>query len=98
MPNARRSGLVNVHVNVLVHGTGASEQKTPGFVVVIEGYSPYKNMKDLLESSRKLRSDISRSVKRGRTCDDFLASPVADPYRSYANLYSFAAQLFAEDE
>ncbi|MBN1570504.1 MAG: hypothetical protein JXA73_21855 [Acidobacteria bacterium] len=58
--------------------------------------SNLQNMKDLLESSRKLHSDISRSIRRGRTCDDFLTSPASDPYRSYANLHSFATHLFAE--
>ena len=54
------------------------------------------NMKDLLDSSRKLRSDIARAVRLGRPCDDFLTSPAADAYRNYSNLDSFAAQLFAE--
>ncbi len=60
--------------------------------------SNLQNMKDLLESSRKLRSDISRAVKRGRTCDDFLTSPASDSYRSYSNLHSFASHLFTETE
>jgi hypothetical protein len=60
--------------------------------------SNLQNMKDMLESAKKLRSDISRSIRRGRTCDDFLASPGSDPYRSYTNLAPFAAQLFAEEK
>jgi hypothetical protein len=60
--------------------------------------SNLQNMKDLLESSRKLQSDISRAIRQGRTCSDFLASPRTDPYRSYSNLASFASQLFAEKE
>ena len=51
-------------------------------------------MKDLLEASQKLRNDLARAVRSGRTCDGFLASPAADPYRSYDNLAAFAAQLF----
>ena len=60
--------------------------------------SNLQNMKDMLESAKKLRSEISRLIRRGRTCDDFLASPGADPYRSYSNLAPFAAQLFAEEK
>jgi hypothetical protein len=58
--------------------------------------SNLQNMKDLLESTRKLRNDISKAVKAGRTCESFLASPVSDPYRSYANFVPFATRLFAE--
>lgn len=75
------------------------EKKAEEGITVISSHgeaSNLQNMKDLLESSKKLRNDISKAIKLGRTCDDFLASPGADPYRSYANLASFAAQLFAE--
>ena len=56
--------------------------------------SNLQNMKDLLESSRKLRNDISRSIRIGRTCSSFLNSSLSDPYRGYSNLESYAAQLF----
>jgi glyoxylase-like metal-dependent hydrolase (beta-lactamase superfamily II) len=58
--------------------------------------SNLQNMKDLLESAKKLRNDISKAIKAGRTCDNFLTSPASDPYRSYANFAPFATQLFAE--
>ena len=54
------------------------------------------NMKDLLDASHLLRNEIAKAIKRGRSCDTFLASSVADPFRSYWNLDSFAAQLFTE--
>jgi hypothetical protein len=66
-------------------------------ITVVSGrgeVSNLQNMKDLLESCKKLRNDIARAVKAGRTCDSFLASSVSDPYRSYGNLDSYARQLF----
>jgi hypothetical protein len=58
--------------------------------------SNLQNMKDLLESAKKLKNDISKAVKAGRSCESFLASAASDPYRSYANLVAFATRLFAE--
>jgi len=55
-----------------------------------------QNMKDLLEVSQRLRNDILRAVRAGRTWDTFLASPISEPYRSYGNLASFAARLFED--
>jgi glyoxylase-like metal-dependent hydrolase (beta-lactamase superfamily II) len=55
--------------------------------------SNLQNLKDLLESARKLRTDLMRAVKAGRTCDRFLASSAADLYRAYGNLDSFAGGL-----
>jgi hypothetical protein len=75
------------------------DKKPEEFVRIISSRgeaSNLQNMKDLLESSQKLRSDISRAIRLGRSCETFLASPASDPFRSYANLDSFAAQLFAE--
>jgi hypothetical protein len=76
----------------------SEQEKTleEGFIVVSGRgeASNLQNMKDLLESCKKLRTDIARAVKAGRTCDSFLASSVADPYRSYSNLESYARQLF----
>jgi glyoxylase-like metal-dependent hydrolase (beta-lactamase superfamily II) len=56
--------------------------------------SNLQNMKDLLEACQKLRRDISRAVRAGRTCDSFLAASGTDPYRSYANFEHYAARLF----
>ena len=57
-----------------------------------------QNMKDLLEISQKLKNDISKAVKSGRTRDSFLSSSVSTPYRSYGNLSSFSSRLFEELE
>jgi hypothetical protein len=56
--------------------------------------SNLQNMKDLLESCKKLRTDIARAVKAGRTLNSYLASSASDPYRSYGNFEAYAAQLF----
>jgi hypothetical protein len=56
--------------------------------------SNLQNMKDLLESCKKLRTDIARTVKAGRTLSGYLASSASDPYRSYGNFEPYAAQLF----
>jgi glyoxylase-like metal-dependent hydrolase (beta-lactamase superfamily II) len=55
--------------------------------------SNLQNMKDLLSACQKLRSDIAKSLRSGRGCEDFLASPRADAYRSYGNLHAYASQL-----
>ena len=55
--------------------------------------SNFQNLKDLLIACQKLRSEISRAVKAGRSCDDFLSSTKADPYRGYGNLNAYATQL-----
>jgi hypothetical protein len=75
------------------------DKKPEEFITVLSAHgepSNLQNMKDLLESTQKLRSEVAKFIKRGRNCSDFLASPVSDPYRSYSNLESFATQLFAE--
>jgi cyclase len=56
--------------------------------------SNLQNMKDLLGSAQKLRNDISKAMKAGRSQEQFLASPDADSYREVANFESFAARLF----
>ncbi len=66
-------------------------------VVVVTGRGDAANlqdMKDLLELSQKLRNDISKSIKMGRSWDSFVASPVSEPYRGYPNFAQFAARLF----
>jgi hypothetical protein len=55
--------------------------------------SNLQNMKDLLDATQKLRNDISKAIKVGRSCSKFLASPAADPYHGYANFEPFATQL-----
>jgi len=75
------------------------DKKPEEFIAVVSSRgdpSNLQNMKDLLDSAHKLRNDIARFVKRGRKCEDFSASPGAEPYRSYSNLDVFAAQLCVE--
>jgi glyoxylase-like metal-dependent hydrolase (beta-lactamase superfamily II) len=55
-----------------------------------------QNMKDMLDAAQKLRNDISKAIKAGRSCSKFLASPAADPYRGYANFEPFATLLFED--
>ena len=55
--------------------------------------SNLQSMKDLQEAAQKLRDELSRRVKTGRVCEDFLLSGSADPYRSFANLEAFIGQL-----
>jgi hypothetical protein len=57
------------------------------------GVSNLQNMKDLLEAAQKLRDELSRRVKTGRVCEDFLVSGNADPYRGFGNLEAFVGQL-----
>jgi len=66
-------------------------------ITVVSGrgeVSNLQNMKDLLESCKRLRNDVARAVRAGRTCSSFLASPGSDPYWSYGNLEPYATQLF----
>ncbi len=56
--------------------------------------SNLQEMKDLLESCLKLRSEVARAVRAGRSCSSFLASSVATPFRIYENLDAFTCRLF----
>jgi hypothetical protein len=53
-------------------------------------------MKDMLDTSKKLRSGISRAVKAGQSCERYLDSPAAEPYRIYGNFYPYGTQLCGE--
>ncbi len=76
------------------------EEKTlEELVVVVPGRGVRTNlqeMKSLLESSQKLRNEISRAVSAGRNRDTFMASQSLNAYRTFDNLDSFAGQLFDE--
>lgn len=78
-------------------GTKTKQEKTlEEEVLVISSHdvvSNLQNVKDLLDGSQKLRRDVLRAVKAGRSCDRFLASTISYPYRSYGNLTSYAQQL-----
>jgi hypothetical protein len=58
--------------------------------------SNLQEMKDMLDISKKLRSGISRTVKAGRSCERYLESQSATPYRIYGNFFPFATQLCTE--
>jgi glyoxylase-like metal-dependent hydrolase (beta-lactamase superfamily II) len=53
-------------------------------------------MKDLLDTARKLQRGISRAVKSGRSCEEYLDSPESYPYQTYGNYYPYATQLCKE--
>jgi hypothetical protein len=55
--------------------------------------SNLQNVKDLLEASQKLRSEIARAVKAGRSCENIINSSRMDAYRSFANFDAYATQL-----
>ena len=55
--------------------------------------SNFQNMKDLLSACQKLRADISKSIKAGRSCEDFLSSSRTDIYRTYSNFDPYAGKL-----
>ena len=78
----------------------ALEEKTlEEQVIVIPGHGPVSNlqeMKDLFETSRKLRLEAGRAAAARRSRDGFLASPGLAPFRVYENFEAFAAQLYGE--
>ena len=53
-------------------------------------------MKDLLATAQKLRAEVARAVSQGRPRASFLDSPAFGPFRSLANLESFAGRLYGE--
>jgi hypothetical protein len=83
-------------------GEAAEEEKEKTLeemVAVIPSRGELSNlqmMKDMLDTSKKLRKDISREVKAGRSCERYLDSPRAEPYRIYGNFFPFATQMCRE--
>jgi glyoxylase-like metal-dependent hydrolase (beta-lactamase superfamily II) len=77
-----------------------SEEKTlEEQVIVIPGHGPASNlqeMKELFETTRKLRVEAGRAAAARRSRDGFLASPGLAPFRVYSNFEDFAAQLYKE--
>lgn len=55
--------------------------------------SNLQNMKDLLSACQRLRADIAKAVRAGRSCENFINSSRADIYRDYANFSDYATQL-----
>jgi hypothetical protein len=58
--------------------------------------SNLQNMKDLLSAAQKVRTDISKAVKSGRSCDSYLDSARANIFRVFGNFDAYAAQLCRE--
>ncbi len=56
--------------------------------------SNLREMKEMLQTSRRLRNDISRAARTGGGCENFLASSRSGAYRNFANLDAFACRLF----
>jgi glyoxylase-like metal-dependent hydrolase (beta-lactamase superfamily II) len=73
-------------------------EKSPEEMVVVitsEG-APIRlqNMKDLLAAAQKMRAQATKAIAAGRSREDFVKSLPADVFGAYANVESFAAQLF----
>ncbi len=56
--------------------------------------STLQALKDLLEQSQKLRSDVGRAVSQRRNRESFLNSPAFGPYQDVGNFESFAIRLY----
>jgi glyoxylase-like metal-dependent hydrolase (beta-lactamase superfamily II) len=68
-------------------------------IIVIPALGPLSNlqeMKDLLATGQKLRTDVGRAVAQKRNHETFLDLPMFGPYRGLINLDSFATRLFDE--
>ncbi len=68
-------------------------------VIVIPVVGPPSNlqeMKDLLASGQKIRTDVGRAVAQKRNRETFVDLPMFGPYRELGNLHSFATRLFDE--
>ena len=63
---------------------------------VIGPTSNLQEMKDLLASGQKVRTDVTRAVTQKRNRETFLDLPMFGPYRGLINLDSFATRLFDE--
>jgi hypothetical protein len=75
------------------------EKKLEEWISVVTARGAVSNllkMKELLEAAQKLRSDILRAIRIGRSRNSFLSLSDSEPYRSYANFESFAEQLFGD--
>jgi cyclase len=55
--------------------------------------SNLQNMKDLLSASQKLRAELAKTVKAGRSCENFINSARVEGYRLYENFSAYAMQL-----
>ena len=67
--------------------------------IVLPVIGPASNlleMKDLLASGQKVRTDVTRAVTQKRNRETFLDLPMFGPYRGLINLDSFATRLFDE--
>ncbi len=68
-------------------------------IIVLPVIGPPSNlqeMKDLLATAQKCRSDVARVVAQKRNRETFIDLPVFGPYRGLINMDSFATRLFDE--
>ncbi len=68
-------------------------------IIVLPVLGPPSNlqeMKDLLATAQKCRTDVARAVAQKRSRETFVDLPVFGPYRGLINLDSFATRLFDE--
>jgi len=82
-----------------IEGEEEEEKTLEEMITVISARGEVTNlqaMKDMLDTSKKLRSGISRAVKAGRSCERYLDSSGANPYRVYGNFFPYAEQLCKE--
>jgi hypothetical protein len=78
----------------------AQEEKSlEELVTVIPASGPRSNLKEMkavLESAQKLRTEIARAIAAGRSRDAVLSLPSLGPYRVNLNFDAFAGLLFDE--
>jgi len=83
------------YVAQMMGSTATAATKTPGFVVVIEGYSPYKDVAALLDPPN-VKDDPSRwgLVTRLENLKEFLHLDVNAPFEIYGRLLADAASHY----
>ena len=78
-------------------GAPAVEKTPEEEVTVVTGHGPLSNLmelKGLLETSRKLRAEVSKLVAGGVERENFLSSPGLSSFRVYNGFDQYATQLF----
>lgn len=82
---------------VAAKGAPAAEKTLEEEVTVVTGHGPRSNLmelKGLLETSQKLRAEVSKLVAGGVERENFLSSPSLSPFRVYNGFDQYASQLF----
>ena len=84
---------------VLKVESGQAIDRLEELITVISARGEVSNlqvMKDMLDTATKLRRGISRALEAGQSCESYLDSSKAGPYRIYGNFYPYAGQLCKE--